>query len=405
MSILDLLNKERDTITVSELTSNIRDLLEGCFPDIWIEGEISNFKRHTSGHWYFVLKDEQAQIRCASFRNQNAYIRFQPEDGAKVVAKGSLSVYEPRGEYQLIVSSIRPLGRGELQQALEELKVRLAAEGLFSEERKRPIRRIPNRIAIITSPKGAVLHDILKVLARRNPAVSILVCPVRVQGSEAAREIVEAFRVLNRRTDIDTIILARGGGSSEDLSSFNEESVVRAIADSKIPVISAIGHETDFTLADFVADRRAPTPSAAAEIVAIDISELRAEIAGYLSALDSQIRYILLESRHHLERLRASHSFELAPRIVRRYSQQLDHLTYQLDKTISSYLDNAKELLAHTAGKLDALSPLAVLARGYAIARTSEGRILHSTSDTEIGQQIEVKLYRGQLKCTVDEID
>ncbi len=403
MSILEMLNNERETITVSELTSNIRDLLESSFSDIWVTGEISNFKRHSSGHWYFVLKDEQAQIKCASFRGQNAYIRFRPEDGVKVLAKGSLSVYEPRGEYQLIVSSIQPLGRGALQQALEELKARLAAEGLFSNERKRPIRRVPNRIAIITSPKGAVLHDILNVLTRRNPAVDVLICPVRVQGAEAAREIVEAFRLLNERKDIDTIILARGGGSFEDLLSFNEESVVRAIAGSKIPVISAVGHETDYTLADFAADKRAPTPSAAAELVAADLSELRAEVAGYLDALCVQIRYTLLESRHKLETLRTSRGFELAPRLVRRYSQQLDHLTHQMDRTLASYLEVARERLAHTAGKLDALSPLAVLARGYAIARTPEGKILLSAE--EAGAQIEVKLHQGQLKCTVDKIE
>jgi exodeoxyribonuclease VII large subunit len=306
MNFLEQLMQERRALTVSELTARVKILVEGAFAEVWVEGEVSNFRRHSSGHWYFTLKDEGAMLRCASFRMQNRLIRFTPEDGLTIRAHGRLSLYEARGEYQLIAEYMEPVGVGALQLAFEQLKRRLAAEGLFDIERKRPLPALPRRIGVVTSPTGAAVRDILRILKRRNEAVSILIAPVRVQGDGAATEIAEAIELLNERDDVDVIIVGRGGGSVEDLWCFNEECVARAIFYSRVPVISAVGHETDFTIADFVADLRASTPSAAAEMVASARDELSAKVAGLTEDMGSALRYRLLELRNRVAEAESS---------------------------------------------------------------------------------------------------
>ncbi|MCS6885347.1 MAG: exodeoxyribonuclease VII large subunit [Acidobacteriota bacterium] len=403
MSIDEIL-REPSPLSVTELTECITALLEDCLQDILVEGEVSNFKCHSSGHWYFVLKDERTQVKCASFRNSNIYIKFKPQDGEKILARGSISVYKQRGEYQLIVYSIEPTGKGQQQLALEELTRKLKEEGLFAEDRKRPLKRIPARIAIITSKSGAVLQDILRILARRNPAVEVFIYPVHVQGCEAVREIVEAFEVLNERNDIDTIIVARGGGSQEDLQAFNHESVVRAVASSKAPVISAIGHETDYTLTDYAADCRAPTPSAAAELVAVDIAELHAELERSLSSLQLQMQCLLLRQRYKLEKLISALRAEKMLKITGEYSQTLDDLSYRLRSSMQARLEEFRAKFSKTASKLESLSPLEVLSRGYAIATSSDGNILCRAEDASLGMVIEIRLRQGSLICRVEKI-
>ncbi|MBL8150663.1 MAG: exodeoxyribonuclease VII large subunit [Blastocatellia bacterium] len=444
MSLLDLLTStEPNVLTVSKLTSSIRELLEGEFFDIWVEGEISNFKKYPSGHWYFTLKDAQAQLRCAAFRNNNMYIRFRPEDGLKVRARGHLSVYDPRGEYQLLVSNIEPVGKGSLQLAFEQLKESLTLEGFFDEDRKKPLPRFPKLIAIVTSPQGAVVHDILNILKRRNRTVDVLVYPVRVQGETAAPEIVAALDYLNTLSNIDTIIVGRGGGSIEDLWPFNEEIVVRAIARSKIPVISAVGHETDITLTDFVADFRASTPSAAAEIVAIHQDEISGLINGYLESIQAAFTHQLLRKRNQLSSLQSSRSFDSVQSMIHRYNQHLDNTTYRLETAtrnllkekssrakllslkLDSYdlkerlestknrlkylqsrlkssfdhqLEQAQEKLTISSKQLQALSPIAVLERGYAIVRNSKGEVISRASDIKSGEPFWIRFSDGEIK-------
>ena len=283
---------EKNVITITELTRQIKFSLESSFPRVWVEGEISNFKQHTSGHLYFTLKDEGAQLSALMWRSRVANLTFQPEDGMKVIARGSITVYPPRGNYQLDVDQIQPLGLGELQLAFERLKQKLDAEGLFDAEHKKPIPEFPECIGLVTSETGAALQDIRSVLSRRHPSVEVVLAPVRVQGAGAAEEIADAIKYLNQYGGIDVLIVGRGGGSLEDLWAFNEEVVARAIYASKIPIISAVGHEIDFSIADFVADLRAPTPSAAAELVVRDRTELLEDIGNLCytmrGALDNQ---------------------------------------------------------------------------------------------------------------------
>lgn len=447
MSLLDILGGEQQVLSVAELTAQIRERLEIEFFDLWVEGEVSNFKRHASGHWYFTIKDAQAQLRCAAFRNHNLYIRFRPQDGVKVRVRGYVSVYEARGEYQFLVNSIEPVGKGALQLAFQQLKNQLRAEGLFDEERKRPLPRLPRRVGIVTSPSGAAIRDILQVLGRRNRAVQILIYPARVQGIGAGEEIAEAISYFNRRGDVDVLIVGRGGGSIEDLWPFNEECVARAIFASRVPIISAVGHESDFTIADFVADLRAPTPSAAAELVAPRTEELQAIIAGYRDALVSEFQYRILEQRNRLATLRARRGFELVPAQLRRYGQQLDGLNRRLENAwqsslrarreqlsisllrmtslspgaailkeqnrlqmLTARLNNAYQLrgeralerLRRAAGKLHALSPLAVLARGYALVFDAHGKLVKDVQTVAPGDKVRVRLAEGEMNCIKD---
>jgi len=437
--------QQRRALSVSELTARLRTIVEREFFDVYVEGEISNFHRHSSGHWYFSLKDDAASLRCASFRMQNRMIRFVPEDGLHVIARGRLSIYDVRGEYQLIVEHLEPVGAGALQLALEQLKKRLADDGLFSAERKRPLPILPRCIGVVTSPTGAAIRDILRVLKRRNEAVSVMIAPVRVQGDGAASEIARALRLLNSRTEVDAIIVGRGGGSTEDLSSFNEEAVARAIYNSRVPVISAVGHEMDVTIADLVADLRASTPSAAAEMVASVRYEMCARVAGLAEDARKAVRYRLLALRTRLADLESSRSFLRVQSVVSALAQRIDDAAYSMESALEAALkarrtrhnalalrlsdtdlrrtmvahrsrlvdlsrelqtgaqtmiDRRNERISLAAGKLDSLSPLGVLARGYAIAFDGEGRVIKRASDVNSGERVRVRVSDGDMDCT-----
>jgi exodeoxyribonuclease VII large subunit len=328
-SLFDL-QPQRRVMKVSELTQHIAEILEGAFPDVWIEGEISNFRPAQSGHLYFTLKDTEAQIRCVCFRDNARSLKFRPEDGMHVTLRGSLGVYEVRGEYQMYVSYIEPVGAGALQLAFEQLKKKLQTEGLFDESRKKPLPLLPCCIGVVTSPSGAAIRDILRVLKRRYANAHVQIFPVKVQGEGAAREIASAIQYFNRVKFAEVLIVARGGGSLEDLWAFNEEIVARAIAASTIPVISGVGHETDFTIADFVADLRAPTPSAAAEIVVRSRHEFDRQIAEHQKHLVHRMRYLLSEWRHRARDLQTHRGFRQLENLVRRRRQQLDDMSGSL---------------------------------------------------------------------------
>ena len=327
---------------VSELTLRLCDVLEAEFPDVWVEGEISNFRAAQSGHLYFTLKDEKAQIRCVCFRDQVRGLRFRPEDGLKVTVRGGISVYESRGEYQIYVSHVEPVGLGALQLAFEQLKKRLEAGGLFDAERKKALPALPRRIGIVSSPQGAAIRDIVRVLRRRFPNLHVILFPVKVQGDGAAGEIVRAIRHFNRAEMVDVMIVARGGGSLEDLWAFNEEIVARAIAASEIPIITGIGHETDTTIADFAADLRAPTPSAAAEVVVRTRAEFEKHIADCTRQLVHHVRYLFLERRHALRDLATHRAFRRPGEIVRRHRQRVDELSGSLAMDLNRQIDSVR---------------------------------------------------------------
>ena len=333
---------EKHVWRVCELTLRLRDLLEGEFPDLWVEGEISNFRAAQSGHLYFTLKDEKAQIRCVCFRDQVRGLRFQPEDGLKVTVRGGMSVYETRGEYQIYVSHIERVGLGALQLAFEQLKKRLEEEGLFDAERKKALPALPRRVGVVTSPQGAAIRDIVRVLRRRFPNLHVTLFPVKVQGESAAEEIVRAIRYFNRTEMVDVMIVARGGGSLEDLWAFNEESVARAIAASDIPIIAGIGHETDTTIADFVADMRAPTPSAAAEIVVRTRAEFEKHIGDCTRELVQLMRYFFSERRHAVRDLAAHRAFRRPGEIVQRQRQRVDELSGSLAADLNRRIEGVR---------------------------------------------------------------
>ncbi|OLD75128.1 MAG: hypothetical protein AUG87_14100 [Candidatus Rokubacteria bacterium 13_1_20CM_4_70_14] len=366
----------RAVLTVSQVTDELRAVLEERFPAVWVEGEISNFRAYGSGHAYFTLKDADAQLRCVIFRTRAQRIRFQPADGLHVVAFGSVEVYAQRGEYQLVVELLEPKGLGALQLAFEQLKARLQAEGLFDVARKRELPRFPKKIGIVTSPSGAALRDMLRVIGRRFGELYIVIAPCRVQGEGAAEEVAQGLRDLDALGDVDVVIVGRGGGSLEDLWAFNEEAVARAIAASKAPVISAVGHEVDFTIADFVADLRAPTPSAAAELV---VREKQAVVDALASTLRSTSPVARVATgRHRLERLDA-----------------------RLAAAVARSCDQSRGRLRALVAKLDSLSPLAVLGRGYSLTRTAAGAIVRSARAVRAGDDVRVLLHEGSLDCRV----
>ena len=315
--------EQRKIYSVFEITSEIKKTLDR-FGIIWIQGELSNFKRHSSGHMYFALKDDRAQLKAAFFRNSNLYLKFRPEDGLEVLVRGRISVYEPRGDYQVIVEYMEPVGLGSLQLAFDQLKEKLRKEGLFDEGHKKPLPLLPRKIGIVTSPTGAAIRDMLRILARRNASLHILIYPARVQGDGSAQEIAEGVRYLNTRRDIDVIIVGRGGGSIEDLWAFNEEIVARAVFESRIPVISAVGHEVDFTISDFVADLRAPTPSAAAEMVSGAREDLMATVQSLAGRLVQAARLGIETRRLALERLARNRAFYVTPNKIRDFQQSFD---------------------------------------------------------------------------------
>ncbi len=444
------LQPTRHILTVSELTARIRDLLAKNFTDILVQGEISNCRPAQSGHIYFTLKDDRSQVRCVFFKQQQRGMKFRPEDGLQVMVRGSISVYEPRGEYQIFVEKLEPVGRGALQLAFEQLKKRLEAEGLFDTSRKKPLPLLPSRIGLITSPKGAAVRDVVRILRRRFPNVHLLVFPVRVQGEGAAEEIVKALKFFNARKIVDALILARGGGSMEDLWAFNEEPVARAIAASEIPVITGVGHETDFTIADFVADVRASTPSAAAELVVQTRREFDKHIAELRGALAEQMRYRILVLSRRIHELSARPGFRRPFDLLRQQRQRADEMTARLALGLRARLEQSRkrfnaaylriisfdfrvkiaafrlrlerrsadlgvraerllrakrERLARLALQLEERSPLKVLERGYAIATDASGAVLRDAAQVQIGDPVSLQLHRGRLTTEVTKKD
>jgi exodeoxyribonuclease VII large subunit len=446
-----VLDFERDIYSVSRLNSEVRAVLEGSFPLLWVEGEISNLAAPSSGHLYFSLKDSHAQVRCALFRSTRNRLRIRPENGMQVLLRARVSLYEGRGEFQLVAEHLEPAGEGALRQAFERLKTALAAEGLFGAERKRELPGFPRQVGVITSPSGAALRDVLSVLRRRMPALPVVLYPTPVQGLDAPGQIVRALEIANRRAECDVLLLVRGGGSLEDLMAFNDEAVARAVAASDIPVVCGVGHEVDFSIADFVADRRAPTPSVAAEMVSQDrealgrrvavlaqraergLMRLQRESSGRLGALRSR-----LNSLHPAERMRQRQQRvdELELRLARalerglgqrsarlaagaarvlaatpehrlnQQGQRLRDLRYRLGAALGLRLERGEKRLHSAVQTLDALSPLAVLTRGYAIVCSHpEGQLIRQSSAVRVGQQVRARLGSGQLVCRVEEAE
>ena len=392
----------RHIYSVSALTAEVKAVLEDGFSAIWVEGELSNFKHHTSGHMYFTLKDAQAQIRGVMFRGHNRLLRFQPGDGLAVLVCGTVTVYERRGDYQINVEFMEPKGLGALQLAFEQLKAKLEREGLFEESRKRPLPLLPRKIGIITSPTGAVIRDMLTVIGRRFPGLEVLIHPVAVQGEGAAGEIAAALGRLGSRMDLDVLVVARGGGSLEDLWAFNEELVARAIAASPIPVISAVGHETDVTIADFVADLRAPTPSAAAELVVARRDELRQRVDELTARGMTALQHVVAARRNQADML-GRHLLLLSPVAqLARQAERLQGLRRRLDAWWALYRTVRGERLARAVAKLESLSPLGILARGYSICFAGPGRrVLKAAAEVAPGSTVAVRLHRGELDCVV----
>jgi exodeoxyribonuclease VII large subunit len=437
--------------TVSELNRTVRDLLEGGLGAVWIEGELSNIARPASGHLYFSLKDRDAQVRCAMFRGRNRLLDFRPEAGMQIRARARVSLYEARGDYQLIVEQMEPAGAGALARAFEELKKRLDAEGLFAQERKRPIPRMPRRIGIITSPSGAAVRDVLKVLARRFPAIPIVIYPVQVQGERAAPAIARMIGIAGRRADCDVLLLVRGGGSLEDLWPFNEEAVARAVVASPIPIVSGVGHEVDVTITDFAADVRAPTPSAAAELVVPDAAELlqtldrlrrrlhsaahaflrrreerRRNVEARLRRQHPERRLQQLQQRRdelelrlrrigtHAITLRREHLERIGARLrraspvarIERLRERLDNDRRRLDGAIRADLKSRESRVAALSRALEAVSPLATLGRGYALVRaTEDGRAITDAGQVQPGQSLDIHLAHGRLEADVTRVE
>ena len=439
---------EKRILTVSQLTALVRGVLEENFEHVWVEGEISNLATPSSGHLYFTLKDSGATIRCVMFKGMAKALKFRLQDGMRIVMRGRLTVYDQRGEYQILGEYLEPQGFGALQLAFQQLKERLAKEGLFADKRKRPIPMLPKTVGIITSPTGAAIHDILNVIGRRHAELHIIIYPVRVQGDGAAAEIAAAIKDMNALGEADVLIVGRGGGSLEDLWSFNEEVVARAIAASKIPVISAVGHEVDISIADLAADLRAPTPSAAAELVVRSKAQLAADCAALTQRLHLAINRVLDRACSRLDIARLS--LKNPEILIERFMQRIDDLQFSAEVALTDILasagkavddnktalldyspqhliavssehqrilalrasaamqlrlDAASKALAVNSGRLEALSPLAILSRGYAVARKhQEGTTVRSVEQLKIGESLELILMDGSALCSVNNI-
>ncbi|MBX9705711.1 MAG: exodeoxyribonuclease VII large subunit [Gammaproteobacteria bacterium] len=390
-----------DIYTVSRLNQEARLLLESGLGTVWLEAELSNLAQPSSGHWYFSLKDARSQVRCAMFKIQNSRLNFKPKDGDQVLVRAKVSVYEPRGDYQLIAEHMEAAGEGALRLAFEKLKAKLAAEGLFDEEHKQEVPELPQCIGVVTSATGAAVHDILTVLKRRFAALPVIIYPCLVQGREATASIVKAITTANVRQECDVLIVARGGGSLEDLWCFNEEAVARAIFASEIPIVSGVGHEVDVTIADFVADHRAATPSAAAEFVSPDRSEYADTLRGFASSLMNSIRNTV---RHHLQQLHhLTKRLQHPGRKLQEQAQTIDYLQQLLHKTMRHKLERQQQKLASAARALDAYSPLATLGRGYSITQLG-ATIIRNANEVNIGDQITTQLHQGKLISKVEKI-
>jgi len=437
---------QRHVWKVRELVASVRGQVEREYPDAWVEGEISNFRAPDSGHLYFTLKDGNAQIRVVMFRSSARLLRFRPADGLQVVVRGRVTIYEDRGELQIAAEYIEPKGAGSLQLAFEQLKAKLEAEGLFASERKKPIPALPARIGIVTSPQAAALRDILNVLHRRHHSVNVLIFPAQVQGDAAAFEVAAGVRFFNQQKKVEVIIVARGGGSAEDLAPFNNEGLARTVAASEVPVISAVGHETDFTIIDFVADLRAPTPSAAAELVIRSRQEIEDKASGLHARLERAMRYRLLMGRQVLTQLAQHGAFARMLEVIRQRQQKSDDLAHRMELAERALLEKSRrrweaisaavrhydvrlvlggmrrELESRTTAlasvmrnvllqkrvraermgmALQSLSPLAILDRGYALVFDSEGKLLKDADAAKIGDGISVRLARGRIEAAV----
>ena len=436
----------RRTWAVRELVAAVRTHVEREYTDIWVEGEISNFRGHESGHLYFTLKDESAQIRVVMFRSSARLLRFRPDNGMQVVVRGRVTIYEDRGELQIAAEYVEPKGAGALQIAFEQLKAKLEAEGIFDSARKKPIPALPRRIGIVTSPQAAALRDILNILQRRHHSANVVIYPAQVQGESAALEVSAGIRHFNKTRDVDVIIVARGGGSAEDLAAFNHEGLARTVAASAIPVISAIGHETDFTIIDFVADLRAPTPSAAAELVIRSRQEIEEQLDSLGGRLEKAMRYRLLMARQSWGELAQHRAFSRMTDLIHRREQRLDELVYRLERAqrgilkdirakyetlsaavrhydvrrvlagmkkdleaaggalISAFRNSLLERrvrLERMETALQALSPLAILERGYALVFDAEGKLLKDAAKVKVGDEISAKLAKGTVEAEV----
>jgi len=437
---------ERRVWAVRDLVAAVRTHVEREYSDAWVEGEISNFRAPDSGHLYFTLKDGSAQIRVVMFRSSAKLLRFRPADGMQVVVRGRVTVYEERGELQISAEYIEPKGAGSLQIAFEQLKAKLEAEGLFAAERKKALPALPGRVGIVTSPQAAALRDILNILQRRHHTVNVVIYPAQVQGEAAAQEVAAGVRHFNRERSVEVIVVARGGGSAEDLAAFNDEALARTVAASEIPVISAVGHETDFTIVDFVSDLRAPTPSAAAELVIRSRQGVEDQAAGLQERLERALRYRLLMGRQALTELAQHGAFGGIMGAIRQRQQKLDDLTYRMERGERRLLDQMRRrwetvaaavrhfdlasilasmrvglgarvaalagvmrnvlLLQRTRVErlttgLESLSPLAVLERGYALVFDAAGKLLKDANGTEVGQEISARLARGEIVARV----
>jgi exodeoxyribonuclease VII large subunit len=397
----------QQTLTVSQLTAQIKNALEGEFPSVWVSGEISNYSRPQSGHSYFTLKDDQAQIRAVMWRGATARIKFDLVDGLDVICHGRVDVYAPRGSYQLVIDELQPKGVGALELALRKLREKLAAEGLFDPARKRKLPAFPRRVAFVTSPTGAAIHDFLQVLGRRWRGVDVLVIPARVQGEGAVQEIVAGIKLANRVTPRpNVLVVGRGGGSLEDLWSFNEEPVVRAIAASRIPTVSAVGHEIDVTLSDLAADVRALTPSEAAERIVPAAEEIRARMLGYQQRLRhaAHRRVALLQARY--DGLIAQRPFRRPFDLIHDRSRRLDELAGHAQRSLRRLVQDRESRLARLAGKIESLSPLAVLARGYTITQSAAtSAVMRDAGDLRVGQSIVTRFASGEALSEVQRID
>ncbi|HYG98739.1 MAG TPA: exodeoxyribonuclease VII large subunit [Terriglobales bacterium] len=439
---------QRRVWTVRELVSDVRTHLERQYADLWVQGEISNYRPAESGHLYFTLKEDGAQIQIVMFRSQARLLRFRPENGLQVIARGRVTIYEDRGQLQMLAEYLEPKGAGALQVAFEQLKAKLAAEGLFEQSRKKPIPALPRRIGLVTSPRGAAVQDILNILRRRHKNVNVLIYPAQVQGEGASSEVSAGVRYFNRAKNVDVVIVARGGGSIEDLAAFNEEGLARTVAASAIPVISAVGHETDFTICDFVADMRAPTPSAAAELVIRSKQSLEDGLGNLRQRLARAMRYQLLDARNAVTELTRHRAFARTTDLIHRRQQRVDELTYRMRMAVGMSIQRYRQRLEsdtarlhyhdirrsigdsrrvldgqtatltvavrnmflhrrhqleRLAGRLEALSPVAILERGYALVFDERGVLVKHSAQVRPGDDVTARLAHGTITATVKD--
>ncbi|MCU7835921.1 MAG: exodeoxyribonuclease VII large subunit [gamma proteobacterium symbiont of Taylorina sp.] len=440
-------NHQSNILSVSEFVRNVKSVLESNFPSVWISGEISNLAMPRSGHWYFTLKDDRGQVRCAMFRQSNQRLRFKPDEGNQVLVKAHVSLYEARGDFQLIIDSMEDVGAGALQRAYDELKLKLQTQGLFDQQHKKTLPEIPNRIGIITSATGAALHDILNVLKRRFPSLAIIIYPAQVQGKQASEQLIHALKYAQQQALCDVLIIGRGGGSIEDLWAFNNEQLAQIIFQCSIPIISAVGHEVDFTICDFVADVRAATPSAAAELVSPDQAEWKGWLLDIenrliqlvnqkISSLQQQLQWQQKQLKHpgqaleeisqrvdelsmrmeqsllvriqlHQEKLftiNAQLQLHSPIHSLNQKKEQLAYIQQRLQQTIQSYLDQQRQRLSSLAREMDAYSPLTTLGRGYTLVKDEHNKLVKSGSQLKVGQKLKLHFAQDQALVTVNKL-